>query len=138
MDQDITGDPPHLLIAEDGSYYLQGGHNEASGKYVFPLMGGDKEFFQPVPLKREGTVWSFTVQRFRPKTPPYAGPDDFTPYLVAYVDLPGQLKVEARLVDIEEDDVEIGLPVELTVVPDINGAPGSVMHAFRPMAKGAT
>ncbi|MEC8518725.1 MAG: OB-fold domain-containing protein, partial [Pseudomonadota bacterium] len=71
------------------------------------------------------------------KTPPYAGPDDFTPYLVAYVDLPGQLKVEARLVDIEEDEVEIGLPVELKVVPDINGAPGSVMHAFRPMAKGA-
>ena len=35
-----------------------------------------------------------------------------------------QLKVEARLVDIEEDEVEIGLPVELTVVPDINGALG--------------
>ena len=40
MDQDITGDP-HLLVVEDGSHYLQGGHNEASGKYVFPLMGGD-------------------------------------------------------------------------------------------------
>ena len=39
--------------------------------------------------------------------------------------------------DVEEDDVVIGLPVELTVVPDINGAPGSLMHAFRPMAKGA-
>ena len=39
--------------------------------------------------------------------------------------------------DIEEDEVEIGLPVELKVVPDINGAPGSVMHAFRPIAKGA-
>ena len=110
MDQDITGELPHLVLSEDGSYYLQGGHNEALGKYVFPLMGGDKEFFQPVPLKRQGTVWSFTVQRFRPKTPPYAGPDDFIPYLVAYVDLPGQLKVEARLVDIEEEEVEIGLP----------------------------
>ena len=137
MDQDITGEIPHLVLSEDGSYYLQGGHNEALGKYVFPLMGGDKEFFQPVPLKRRGTVWSFTVQRSRPKTPPYAGPDDFIPYLVAYVDLPGQLKVEARLVDIEEEEVEIGLPVELTVIPDINGTPGSVMHAFRPLEKRA-
>ena len=83
MDQDITGEIPHLVLSEDGNYYLQGGHNEASGKYVFPLMGGDKEFFEPVPLKREGTVWSFTVQRFRPKNPPYAGPDDLMPYLVA-------------------------------------------------------
>ena len=137
MDQDITGEIPHLVLSEDGSYYLQGGHNEALGKYVFPLMGGDKEFFEPVPLKREGTVWSFTVQRFRPKTPPYAGPDDFIPYLVAYVDLPGQLKVEARLVDIEEEEVDIGLPVELTVIPDINGTLGSVMHAFRPLEKRA-
>lgn len=132
MEQEATGEVPHLITSEDGEYSLQGGRNEETGKFVFPLTGGDREFFRPVSLKREGTVWSFTVQRFRPKTPPYAGPDDFMPYVVAYVDLPGQLKVEARLVDVNPEEVEIGMPVELTVVPDVSGAEGGMMHAFRP------
>ena len=32
-------------------------------------------------------LWSWTVQRFRPKSPPYAGPVAFEPYAVGYVDL---------------------------------------------------
>ena len=31
-------------------------------------------------LAREGTLWTWTVQGFRPKSPPYAGPAEFEPY----------------------------------------------------------
>ena len=51
-------------------------------------------------LARRGTLWTWTVQRFRPKSPPYAGrPEEFEPYGVGYVELPGEVRVEARLTE---------------------------------------
>ena len=47
-------------------------------------------------LAREGTLWTWTVQGFRPKSPPYEGPVEFEPYPVGYVELPGEVKVETR------------------------------------------
>jgi len=31
-------------------------------------------------LAREGTLWTWTVQGFRPKSPPYDGPAEFVPF----------------------------------------------------------
>jgi uncharacterized OB-fold protein len=53
-----------------------------------------------VPLARTGTLWTYTVQGFRPKSP-YDGPEEFSPYAVGYVDL-GEVLVESRL------DVPVG------------------------------
>ena len=50
-------------------------------------------------LARRGTLWSWTIQRFRPKSPPYTGPEEFEPYGVGYVELPGEVRVEARLTE---------------------------------------
>ena len=51
-------------------------------------------------LAREGTLWSWTIQCFPPKSPPYAGErEDFEPYGVGYVELPGEVRVEALLTD---------------------------------------
>ena len=50
-------------------------------------------------LSRRGTLWSWTVQRFRPKSPPYTGPEEFEPYGVGYIELPGEVRVEARLTE---------------------------------------
>ena len=89
--------------------------------------------FEAVPLRRDGILWSYTVQRFRPKTPPYAGPGVFQPWIVAYVELPGETIVEARLTGVEPDAVSIGMPLILTQVPLDPAAPGERMiPAFRP------
>lgn len=49
-------------------------------------------------LSRRGIVWSFTVQRFAPKSPPYVVPEGgFVPFAVGYVELPEGVKVEAVL-----------------------------------------
>src|ERR1700710_2179560 len=49
-----------------------------------------------VELPSEGTLWSWTVQRFEPK-PPYIRPvEGFEPYALGYVDL-GEVLVESRL-----------------------------------------
>ena len=84
-------------------------------------------------LAREGTLWTWTVQRFRPKSPPYAGDEDqeFEPYGVGYVELPGEVRVEARLTESDPARLRIGMPMELTLIP----APGreeAVTFAFRP------
>lgn len=66
-------------------------------------------------LAREGVIWSWTIQGFRPKEP-YQGPAEFTPYGVAYVDL-GDIIVEGRLTEADPEKLAIGMPVELEIVP---------------------
>jgi uncharacterized protein len=115
---------------------LIGGRDVVSGRIVFPCPPGDR--FEAYPLKRQGTVWSFTIQRFRPKSPPYVGPEAFQPYPVAYVELPGEVIVESRLTNIALDGVTIGMPVELTQIVLDPGAEAPVLvHAFQPVGAGA-
>ncbi|GAA1505706.1 Zn-ribbon domain-containing OB-fold protein [Nocardioides humi] len=46
-------------------------------------------------LSLAGVVWTTTVQRFAPKSPPYVPPaDGFRPFAVVYVELPEGLRVE--------------------------------------------
>ena len=71
--------------------------------------------FEAVPLSRTGTLWSWTIQNFEPKRPPYQGPMPFAPYMVGYVELPGEVIVATRLDGI--DAPRIGMPVELRIVP---------------------
>ena len=67
-------------------------------------------------LGRTGTLYTWTVQGFRPKAP-YAGPEEFEPYGVGYVELPGEVRVEARLTVADPAQLRIGMPMELVVVP---------------------
>jgi uncharacterized protein len=119
------------LFTDDASPRLVGGRNRQDGRIVFPCPENDR--FEPVALSRTGTLWSYTVQRFRPKTPPYAGPENFEPFALAYVELPGETIVEARLTDVAFDDITIGMPLELSPVPLDPAAPGqNMIPAFRP------
>jgi len=104
----------------DGAPYLLGGRRKSDGKYAFPLpQGEDGALYEPVRLASEGVLWSFTVQRFRPKTP-YAGRSDaksFEPYAVGYVELPGQIIVESHIVCDDFNSLKIGAAMRLTLVP---------------------
>ena len=84
-------------------------------------------------LGRTGSLWSWTVQRFEPKEP-YEGPEPFEPYGVGYVELPGEVIVESRLTTADPDELEIGQPMELVVVPFLTRDDGTdvVTFAFRP------
>lgn len=115
---------------------LIGGRDRASGRLVFPCPGGERH--EPVLLGNRGTVWSFTIQRFRPKSPPYAGPAEFQPYAMAYVELPGELIVESRLTNIAFDAIAIDMPVELTLIAldPAAGDAGVLIHAFQPVETG--
>lgn len=120
------------LFTDETPPRLLGGRERATGRVVFPCPPGDA--CEPVPLAREGRLWSYTVQRYRPKTPPYVGPEAFAPWIVAYVELPGEVIVEARLVDVAFDAVKIGMPVRLIQLAlDPEAAEPLAIPAFAPM-----
>jgi uncharacterized OB-fold protein len=116
---------------------LVGGRRLADGKIVFPLpQGAERANFEAMDLAPEGTLWSFTVQRFRPKSPPYAGADDersFKPYALGYVELPGQVIVESRLAVEDFAALKVGMPMRLTEAAFPTAAdPDTVTYAFEP------
>jgi uncharacterized OB-fold protein len=61
-------------------------------------------------------------------------PDTFKPYGVGYVELPGEVRVEARLTEADPDRLAIGMPMELVLIPAPGGeTSGVVTFAFRPV-----
>lgn len=129
---------PGLFAERDGVPHLIGSACRSCGTTTFPQQDGcprcTRVDMQPCELPRTGTLWSFTVQAFRPK-PPYQGPEEFTPYGVGYVDL-GAVLVEARLTESDPEKLRIGAPVELVLEPFRTDSEGTdvVTFAFAPTA----
>jgi len=89
-------------------------------------------------LARRGRLWAWTTQGFPPPSPPYAGPlgEDFVPFGVGYVELGGEVKVEARLTESDPDSLAAGLEMELVVIPFGSDPEGNdvVTFAFKPVS----
>jgi uncharacterized OB-fold protein len=124
----LDADGPHLI----------GGRRKSDGRVVFPIpCGVEAQKYEPMKLSPEGTLWSFTVQRFRPKSPPYAGADDeksFQPFAIGYVELPGQVIVETRIAVDTFARLKIGMPMRLAVVPFVRADGQTVSsYVFRPI-----
>jgi uncharacterized protein len=136
--RDVVPVAPELIAGTASAPVLLGSECRRCGTVTFPRQKacprctstdmGERR------LSRRGTLWSWTIQRFRPKSPPYAGDegDEFEPYGVGYVELPGEVRVEARLTESDPARLTIGMEMELTLIP----APGrddAVTFAFRPV-----
>ena len=110
-----------LFEMVDGAPRLVGGRRKSDGRMVFPNpTGPESRNYDPVRLSPEGRLWSFTVQRFRPKSPPYAGADDeasFRPYALGYVELPGEVIVESRIEAADFAALQVGAPMRLKLIP---------------------
>jgi uncharacterized OB-fold protein len=121
---------------------LLGGRCGACGVVTFPGQGScprcAAEEMAVTPLPRRGILWTWTMQRFPPKSPPYGRvetEETFEPFALGYVDLGGEVRVEARLTGAGPDELAIGMEMELTVVPLRTGDGGEeiVVPAFRPV-----
>ena len=90
---------------------------------------------EAVRLATKGTLWTWTIQGFPPKAPPFAGcAEPFTPFGVGYVELAGQVRVEARLTESDAKCLTIGMEMELVTEPLFVDDDGNqvVTFAFRP------
>jgi uncharacterized protein len=100
-----------------------------------PSCGGDA--VTPTELSQRGTLWTYTRQRFQPKNPPYAGREpanEFQPFGVGFIELP-EGRIEARIAGRFDQDLRIGMAMELTVVPFTTDEDGTevLTYAFRPV-----
>ena len=130
---------PSLFVRVDdpaAPWRLVGSRCDACGAVTFPAQTScprcTGEDVCAHPLADRGTVWASTVQRYSPKTP-YLGADGtLAPFGVGYVDLGGEVLVEARLVG-DPAGWAIGAPVSLTLEPLPGGDDGPVWtFAFAP------
>jgi len=136
-----------LFTWSDGEPSLIGGQCKACDRFTFPLRDGCPSCgavgVQRCLLGQHGTLWTWTSQGFLPK-PPFAGqfadPDNFVPWYVGLIEIPGQLRVESLLVDCGADDLEFGRPMRLVIVPFRHVEPDVevVTFAFAPDSPTAT
>ena len=116
---------------------LLGGRSKIDGKYKFPRpTDATADDYEDVSLKREGTLWSYTVQRF-PPGPPFVGITDrehFQPFAIGYVELEDQVIVETRIDTNNFESLKIGLPMTLVVekFKQGNGDGETTTFAFSP------
>ncbi len=122
---------------------LIGSHFPESGVTVFPRAAAcpktASRVAEDVLLPRRGTLWSWTIQGFPPKNPPYVGTEsakDFEPYGVGYVLLGDQVIVESRLTLNDPAVLQIGMEMEMVVLPFAIDAQGRevLTYAFAPIA----
>lgn len=131
-----------LFTWPDEPVRLLGSRCAACGTVVFPAQDGcprcGTQGMAVTELASRGTLWTWTSQDFLPKHP-YAGPEaeaDFAGYLVGYVELPDGVRVVTRLEEVQRADVQIGMELELVLVPFTVDPDGTevVAYAFRPVA----
>jgi uncharacterized protein len=115
-------------------YRLEGQRHARSGAFRFPAqppaLGEEAGDWQPVRLSGRGEIYSFSVVR--------QGPDGFeglTPYPVAMIQLEEGPLVVAQLTDCAEEDLSIGLPVEMVTRQLLDTGIDNVLvygYKFRP------
>ena len=136
-DRRLQGEAGGPVQGEVTEPRLTGSRCRACGVVTFPAQGScpactSQDVAEQL-LPRRGTLWTWTVQCFPPKEP-YRGSTDFEPFGVGYVELPGALRVEARLTESDPEKLEIGMEMELVTIP-VPGreAEGAETFAFRPV-----
>ena len=95
----------------------------------------------PRRLANSGRLWTWTTQEFLPK-PPYAvarSAEQFVPFKVGYIELPGEVLIESRITAPEHQALTIGMPMRLTFEALFTDDAGvEVMSfAFAPVQEGA-
>jgi uncharacterized OB-fold protein len=125
---------------------LLGSQCQACGVVSFPQQGSCPSCCgEQIAVRRlgaHGQLWTWTTQAFAPKSPPYAVPCDpkkFTPFLLGYVELPGEVIVETRIAADPSTALSIGMPMQLTFAPLFTDANGVevVGFAFAPAQESA-
>jgi uncharacterized OB-fold protein len=129
-------DEPHLV----------GGSCRACGTTTFPRQEScprcTERDSREVALASRGTLWSWTIQGFEPKTP-YIGEVPFEPYGVGYVELAAEQEgasdvlVETRLTAADPGQLSIGAEMDLVIVPFCHDSLGNelVTFAFQPASR---
>ena len=106
-----------LFDVQGGAPALLGAKCTRCGTHYFPRRARcsnpacDGAVAEPVRLGRHGTLYSWSVQAYRP--PPLFGMEPWTPYAIGLVDLPEGVRVLAMLTGAAPGEHRIGSAMEL-------------------------
>ncbi len=116
-------------------YRLEAQRSRSTGAVRFPArppaLGEDPADWETVTLSGRGEIYSFSVIRQPP-----AGYEAFAPYPVALVRLAEGPLITAQLTDCAEEDLAVGLPVELATRRLVDTGADNVLvygYKFRPV-----
>ena len=129
---------PDLIGGSEDEPRLIGSECARCGTVTFPRQRScprcTSEDVHPHELATRGELWTWTIQCFAPKAPPYleAGVEEFEPYGVGYIELDGEVRVESRLTVSDAEQLRIGMPMALTLIP-VPGSSDRLTFAFRPV-----
>jgi uncharacterized protein len=86
-------------------------------------------------LQRTGKLWTWTTQEYPLKQ---MGDGPFEPFLVGYVELPGEVRIESRIVGVPAEDVRIGMDLEAGTTVLRREADGTevLVYCFSPVREG--
>jgi len=137
--------PARLLSIDSGQARLLAAHCEDCLSWSFPCQDScakcGSEAVVDSALPQRGRLWSYTIQTFRPPSPPFAsapedGPDNFVPFGVGMVEFDNGLCVHGRLTESDSSRLDIGMTVETVVVP-LEAGSEELIYAFQPIRGGA-
>jgi uncharacterized OB-fold protein len=118
---------------EDGAHLL-GSRCRDCGEVTFPVNPFCpqccKETTAKIRLSPRGSLYSFTIQRFRPP-PPYRGPDPFVPYGVGMVELPEGVRITSVLEASDPAGLRVGMEVELLISTFFEDEEGNEVLAYK-------
>ena len=131
----ISVDPLRLKLSNDEGTLgvLLGSHCQDCGIYVFGpatfCQGCTSSNLEAVELSQQGVLYSYTVVRVPPAGWP--GP---VPYFLGQVEVLEGPQVLAEVIDCQENDLKIGMPVELALLPITGNESDSekVVYKWRP------
>jgi uncharacterized OB-fold protein len=114
---------------------LIGSKCDACGATTFPVQNRcprcSKSVMSELALPSKGTLTAWTTQGFAPKEPFLAHDDpNFEPFGVGLVRLGDVVQVEARLTTADPDQLELGMPLELVMVPIATDEDGAEVLSF--------
>ncbi len=123
------------LFSNEGGVSLLGSSCAGCGAHFFPRRAQcpnpacGARALEEVRLGRRGTLYSYTVQAYRP--PPLFRMDAWAPYALGLVELPEGLRVLAMLTGADLAALRIGMPLELVTEPLFRDAQGREVHTFK-------
>ena len=127
-----------IYRVRDGSVALLGSKDGNTGDVVFPAIVGAQSGEEGlVEISGVGRLWTYTVQRFKPKSPFDDGQPDieFVPYVVGYVSFEESgVIVEGRIVNAEPDELEIGQEMSICSAVIAKSQGDNIeLYAFAPL-----
>ncbi|MEH6386816.1 MULTISPECIES: Zn-ribbon domain-containing OB-fold protein [Pseudomonas] len=125
----------HLLNTSEQGLVLLGSRCVTCHEYYFPATDSCTRCcgsqMAVCELGSQGTLWSWTVQAFQPKSPYNGGeaPEDFEAYGVGYIEMPSGIRIESRLTISDPTKLTIGMPMHL-VEADYGKSADAVLRTF--------